>query len=255
MADKVRTRVSHDGAVLRIALAAPPGNVIDSLMIRELGEVLASEAARPGLKALVLEGEGRHFSFGASVEEHAPERVREMLPAFHRLFALLAERSLPSYAIVRGRCLGGGLELAAYAMWIAASPEASLGQPEVKLGVFAPAGSLVLPRRVGEAAAAELLTTGRTLTAAEALVLGLIDAVAADPEKAVLEHIERHLLGLSAAALRFATRAARRGLHQEIASELPGLEALYLEELMASHDAREGIAAFLAKRPAAWRDA
>jgi cyclohexa-1,5-dienecarbonyl-CoA hydratase len=255
MPDKVATRLTHDGAVLWIVLDAPRANIVDSVMMAGLAEVLSGEARQPGIKALVLQGQGSDFSFGASVEEHTPDKVQGMLAAFHGLFHKLAELSLPTLAVVRGRCLGGGLEVASYASWIAASPDAVLGQPEIRLGVFAPAGSVLLPFRVGAAKADQLLHSGRTVKADEALELGLVDVVEEDPEKAASDYLEANILPLSGAALRYATRASRRALHRAIAEDLPAVEALYLNELMKTHDAVEGIQSFLDKRKPEWKNA
>ena len=227
---KVLTRVTHDGAVLRVVLNAPKGNILDAAMMRELTEVLVGPAKDTNLKALVLEGAGPNFSFGASVEEHAPNNVRTMLLSFHELFRKLASL-------------------------LFASEDAQLGQPEIRLGVIAPMASLVLPMRVGQRAAERLLISGETIDARKALALGLVDAVSADPEKDALGFIETNLLPSSASSLRFATRAARRPINAALERDLPALESLYLEELMQTHDAVEGIEAFMHKRPAKWRNA
>jgi cyclohexa-1,5-dienecarbonyl-CoA hydratase len=247
--------VTHDGAVLRVILNAPKGNILNDAMMRELTEVLVGPAKDAGLKALIIEGAGPNFSFGASVEEHAPKNVRAMLLSFHELFRKLASLALPTVAVVRGRCLGGGLELASFASLLFASEDAQLGQPEIRLGVIAPMASLVLPMRVGQRAAERLLISGETIDARRALALGLVDAVSADPEKDAFNFIETNLLPSSASSLRFATRAARRPINAALERDLPALESLYLEELMQTHDAVEGIEAFLHKRPAKWRNA
>ncbi|MEZ5990207.1 MAG: enoyl-CoA hydratase-related protein [Planctomycetota bacterium] len=258
--DPVRVEPVLDGACWRVVLDAPKGNVLDSAMIRALTRVAEQADAclhhecRP-LRALLFTGEGRHFSFGASVEEHRPAEVGDMLPAFHALFRTLLDSRLFLLAAVRGQCLGGGLELAAFCHRLYASPDARLGQPEIRLGVFAPIGSLVLPPRVGRARAAELCLTGRVLAAEEALAWGLVDEVAEDPEAAALRFVEERLVPLSAAALRFAVAGLDAGYAVRFREDLARAEKLYLEGLMATHDAAEGIESFLAKREPAWRHA
>lgn len=207
----IRVEPLLDGALWKLVLSAPKANVLDSAMIGELTEAFARAGAVPDLKAVCIEGEGSHFSFGASVEEHRPEQVGAMLDRFHGLFEAMHESGLPVLAAVRGQCLGGGLELAAFCQRVFAAPDAMLGQPEIVLGVFAPVASVILPGRVGRGHADDLLLSGRVLPAGEALKLGLVDEVAADPTERAIEWAEHHLLPRSAASLRCATRAARQG--------------------------------------------
>jgi cyclohexa-1,5-dienecarbonyl-CoA hydratase len=155
---------------------------------------------------------------------------------------------------VRGQCLGGGLEVAAAGHLIFAAPGAMLGQPEIKLAVFAPAASCLLPERIGQAQAEDLLYSGRSITADEALRIGLVTAVAEDPDQAALDYFDQHLASVSASTLRFAVRAARGDAMQRIRAKIEFVEKMYLEELMATHDAVEGLTAFIAKRPAQWQD-
>ncbi|MCB1546007.1 MAG: cyclohexa-1,5-dienecarbonyl-CoA hydratase, partial [Rhodoblastus sp.] len=133
--------------------------------------------------------------------------------------------------------------------------DAKLGQPEIQIGVFAPAASCLLPERVGLAAAEDLLLSGRSIGTDEALRIGLVTAVADDPEAAALAYFDKHLAPKSAAALRHATRAAREGVVDRVARKLAAIEKLYLDDLMATSDAVEGLTAFIEKRPARWKDA
>ena len=253
---KVYCRQAFDGALLWVTLDAPPGNVLDAEMIASLRRVVAEARQLPRLRLLAFVGAGKHFSYGASVEEHRPEQVREMLGAFHALFRDLIDADLPTAACVRGRCLGGGLELAAFCDRVVVEAGAALGQPEIKLGVFAPVGSLVLPWRCG-AAGGELLLTGRTVDAEEAGALRLADQVcgAGEGVQAIERWTQEHLLPLSPSSLRLARRAARLEIHHRLRDGLAEVERLYLDDLMTTPDAREGIAAFLAKRPPIWSGA
>jgi cyclohexa-1,5-dienecarbonyl-CoA hydratase len=161
---------------------------------------------------------------------------------------------VPTLAAVRGQCLGGGLELASFCHRIFAAPDAKLGQPEIVLGVFAPVASLVLPERIGRANAEDLCLTGRIVDASEAKEMGLVDVVTEKPEDAALEYARKHFLPRSASSLRYAVRALRLPLSRRLEEELARLERLYLEELMGTEDAVEGIQAFLEKRPPEWRN-
>ena len=175
-----------------------------------------------------------------------------MLSGFHRLILRVLGSPVPVLMAVRGQCLGGGLELVSAGHLLFASPDARLGQPEIQIGVFAPAASCLLPERIGLAAAEDMLISGRSVTAEEAFRMGLITEVAADPEAAALDYFDKHLTPKSASSLRFAVRAARGELVQRVTARLAEVERLYLNELMSTRDAVEGLEAFLAKRPAQW---
>jgi cyclohexa-1,5-dienecarbonyl-CoA hydratase len=253
--DRLRVEVLEDGAVARVILGGSKGNIIDEAMSTALAAVFRDTAAARDRKALILEGDGAHFSYGASVEEHLPQRVAAMLRAFHGLFAALLDGAVPTLAAVRGRCLGGGLEVAAFCHRVFASPDAVLGQPEIVLGVFAPVASTFLRERVGRGAAEDLCLSGRVLPAAEALRLGLVDVIADDPFQAALGYARDHLLPRSASSLRHAVRAVRHDLAARFGADIAAQERLYLDELMKTTDAAEGIRAFLEKRPPRWSNA
>lgn len=245
--ERARAALLEGGQLLRLTLSAPKGNILDAAMIEALSGALARHDT-PRLKAIVIEGEGAHFSFGASVPEHEKSRAPAMLATFHRLFRQLLRMGVPTLAAVRGQCKGGGLELSAFCTWVFASPDASLGQPEIKLGVFAPLASVLLPWRIGGGHALDLCVSGRSVSAAEARAMGLVHTVCADPAEAAIAFAQEHLLPSSASSLRFAERAARHGLARLLDDTLPAIERLYVEELMATADANEGIQAFLEKR-------
>ena len=248
----VRCERALDGAVLRLVLDAGKGNVVDRALCEALAAAAASARAEPRLAAVVLDHEGPHFSYGASVPEHAPGEVARMLPVLHGAARALLALDVPLLAAVRGLCLGGGLELALLADRVVCHPSARFGQPEAQLGVFAPIGSALLPRLIGPRAAADLLLSGRTIEASEARALGLVAEIAEDPREATLAWAREHLVPKSARALRFVTAAARRAWREPFLADLAALERAYLGELMATRDAQEGIAAFLEKRPPRW---
>ena len=252
---KIDTERLDNDAIWRVSLNSPKGNVLDAEMTAELTELFLAASDEPRLKAILLTGEGPHFCFGASVEEHRPDQVAGMLAGFHALFYAISAAGVPVIASVRGCCLGGGLELAAFCHRIFAHPESSFGQPEIKLGVFAPVASVILADRVGRGAADDLLLTGRVTKAKEAFDMGLIDELADDPEAAAEEWVRQHFLPLSASSLRFATRAARHEFNRRFERDIEELEHAYLDRLMNTNDACEGIAAFLEKRKPNWSDA
>jgi cyclohexa-1,5-dienecarbonyl-CoA hydratase len=248
-----RSWVERDGALLRLRLSRPKANLIDAAMIAALRESFASHGADSQLRAVLLDAEGPHFSFGASVEEHLPDRCAAMLSSLHELLLAMLEFPAPILVAVRGQCLGGGLEVALAGSLTFAAPDAQLGQPEMKLGVFAPAASCLLRYRVNQPAAEDLLLSGRSVNAEEAKAMGLVHCLAADPEAEAIAYFDHHLATKSAAALACALAAVRRPQIDDVRRRLAELERLYLDRLMRTHDANEGLAAFLAKRPPRWK--
>lgn len=242
-------------AIWRVAIGGSKGNVLDGVLMDALTALFHDAAGTPALKAICLEGQGPHFSFGASVQEHVPPHVGPMLARFHGMLLAMLDSAVPVLAAVRGQCLGGGLELVSLCHRVFAATDARLGQPEIVLGVFAPIASIVLADRVGRGAAEDLCLTGRPVTATEALAMRLVDEVTGgDPAEAAIAWARAHLLPKSAASLRYAVQAVRASLRERLAVELPGMERLYLEGLMATADATEGLTAFLERRSPRWRD-
>jgi cyclohexa-1,5-dienecarbonyl-CoA hydratase len=217
-------------------------------------EELAALAADPGLRVLVLRAEGKHFSAGASVEEHLPPEHERMIPEFMDTVRALHHFPLPVVAAVRGRCLGGGFELATCADLLIAGEGAVLGVPEIVLGVLPPAACAFLPRMVAPGPAAALLFTGDPLDAGAALDVGLVREVVPDDQvearaRAVAGRIARHS-GASLRATKKALRAAAPGLDEA----LDRAARIYQEELMQTADAVEGLKAFVEKRSPEWSD-
>jgi cyclohexa-1,5-dienecarbonyl-CoA hydratase len=251
-ASPLRVWLERDGALLRLRLARPKANVIDAAMIAALGKALEAHRGNPGLLGALIDHEGPHFSFGASVEEHLPEHCEAMLKSFHALLGAMLDWPKPILVSAKGQCLGGGLELAMAGHLLFVSPDASLGQPEIKLGVFAPAASVLLPLRIGQGHAEDLLYSGRAVGGATAAAWGLANGLGEDPTSLALEFFEKNLLDKSAAALACAVRAAREPFADIARARLNDVEALYLEKLMATRDANEGLRAFIDKRRPRW---
>ena len=240
----------RDG-VCELHIDAPPGNVID----RDLCLALAAAVREhgPASKAILFTAAGKHFSYGASVPQHVAGEVETFLPAFHDLFFALVECGLPTIAAVRGLCLGGAFELAAFASYLVAERGAKFAVPEITLGVFPPVACAVLPWRLGGARADEMILGGGTKRAEDGIAHRVCEP--GELEAATGEYLDEFIRPRSAAVLRVAVRTARAPLHDAITVRLRELERIYLEELMALPDAREGIHAFLEKREPAWAEA
>jgi cyclohexa-1,5-dienecarbonyl-CoA hydratase len=233
MSEPLKVWLDREGRLLRLRLARPKANIVDAAMIGALAAAFDKHRADDGLTGALLDADGPNFSFGASVEEHLPQNCAAMLAALHGLIVKMLEWPAPILVAVQGQCLGGGLEVALAASRIFAAPDARLGQPEMKLAVFAPAASCLLPYRVSQQASEDLLFSGRALTAAEGQAAGLVAEIA---------------------ELGYALRAARGAMLPDVKRRLAEVEKLYLEGLMKTHDANEGLAAFLEKRAPKWQN-
>ena len=242
----------RDGRLLRLRLNRPKANIVDAEMIAALDAAFAGLEENRDAQAVLLDHAGPHFSFGASVEEHLPGQCAGMLRSLHALIKMMLGAPVPILVAVKGQCLGGGLEVAMAGHMIFAAPDAMLGQPEIKLAVFAPAASCLLPRLVARQHAEDLLYSGRSITGERAAEIGLVLQVAPDPESAALAYFDDHLAGLSASTLGFAIVAARGKFRDEVSADLDRVETLYLEGLMNTRDAVEGLEAFIGKRAARW---
>jgi cyclohexa-1,5-dienecarbonyl-CoA hydratase len=248
-------RVVEDVDVVRITLARPPLNILNLQMLGELSAALEVAAQRPALKAVVLAAEGDTFCGGVAVEDRLGDRARPTLEAFVAVFQALRALECPTVAAVQGAALGGGAELATSCDVVIAEQGATLGQREIRAGIFAPIALLHYPLRVGPARALRLLLTGEILDAAAAHRIGLVDRLA--PSGTLAEVLEAEVAGfqaLSAVALRLTKRALRETVGRPFDEGLAVLEELYHHSLMTTADAEEGLRAFADKRKPVWRD-
>jgi cyclohexa-1,5-dienecarbonyl-CoA hydratase len=256
----IRESTEHDGAMLRLTVAAGKGNVFTAGVMNELNgrlETAANAAAEGSLRMVLIDADGPHFSYGASVPEHTSDKVGDMLPVLRRLVLRIARFPVPVSAAVQGMCLGGAFEAVMPCHFIFAADSARFGVPEVRLGVFPPVAAALLPRRTSQVLAENMMLSGREYTAAELVPSGLIHAV--HPEGELRERVDawfcETLLGYSAAGLREAVRASRATMLSGLEAELSAREQDYLQRLMKTHDAEEGIRAFMERRKPEWRHA
>ena len=245
-----------DDRAARITFARPPLNILNIAMLREVNEALNQCAHQRELAAIVFDAapDCNAFSAGVAVEEHVEETIFQMLDSFHGVFRNLEQIARPTIAIVDGSALGGGCELVAACDIVIASERARFGQPEIKLGVFPPVAAVLLPRVIGDKRARELILTGELIEAPEAARLGLVNYLLPGNE---LEQKTSDLLSrfrnLSVAALAFTKEAIDLGRGRSLDLALKEVEDLYLNELMKTYDASEGIKAFTEKRKPEWR--
>lgn len=241
-----------EGRVGWIVLNRPPLNILNIATMRELGAAVDELAAKSDI--LVFQGAGtKGFSAGADVGDHTPERVADMLKAFHGVFRRLWAADCLTIAAVHGWCLGGGCELAMSCDFVVATESAVFGQPEIKLGAVPPVAMVLLPRLAGPRAAWDMILTGRNVPATEAKELGIVTRLI--PEEALEEEVTdfvSELQALSPAVLRLTREVLRGRMGLDLPAALDAVESFYLERLIHTHDAVEGIRAFLEKRAPAW---
>jgi cyclohexa-1,5-dienecarbonyl-CoA hydratase len=237
--------------VARVTLQNPPLNVIDVRMMEELRAALEQIEVRPEISAIVFAGSERAFSSGVEIAEHTADKIRSTLAAFHSVIRSVVASKKLTIASVRRHCLGGGAELALVCDLAFASPDSIWGFPEIKLACYPPVAAVALSAIVGQKLAAEMVLTGRTLSGQEALAAGLVNGVAGDPETLVEECTHR-VAQLSPSALAVAKKAfyAWDAIHFD--KGLARAEQVYLDELMKTTDAQEGIAAHLQRRRPVW---
>ena len=248
-----KLQLSADANAYRLTLDDPPLHILDIDMLREMRDALAQIKSDKNCLIITSSGE-KAFSAGASVQDHLGDRVVTMLQLFHECFRILARLDLVTVACVRGAALGGGCELALAADFVLASDRARFGQPEINLGVFPPVAAYQLSRQVPPRRGLELLLGGDPIDAAAAERLGLVNAVFPVAEfDAKCEEWLQRIYKQSASSLRFAKKAFRLAQAEDFDQRLASVERLYLEELMKSDDANEGLNAFVEKRKPVWR--
>jgi cyclohexa-1,5-dienecarbonyl-CoA hydratase len=249
-----RVSVKFEPPLAHLTLTNPALNVIDIFMMEELASSLVQIESRPAISTIVIRGAGKCFSAGVDVAAHTPNTVAEMLGKFHVVIRALVSSKKVTVAAVHGDCLGGGAELAMVCDLVYSTNDALWGFPEIQLGCFPPVAVTALPSLVSPKRAAELILLGKTISGAEAEEIGLTTQSASENEldSMVGQTLER-LRVLSPAALALTKKAVYAWDAIHFDKGLARAERIYLEELMKTADAQEGIRAFLEKRQPQWK--
>lgn len=238
-----------------LTLNRPPVNILNIAMMEEINEVLTSWQGNKDLKAVLFNAKGKCFSAGVDVGEHMGDLAPKMIEVFHGMFRLMDRLSIPTIASVYGSCLGGGCELAVFCDLVISSDDSKYGQPEIQVGVFPPIAAQLMPRIIGRKAAMELILSGKIISAQEALDMGLINTVVGKDElETATRDFVKPYLKMSAEVLRKTKKAIMAGLLDDLGPSLKVIEAIYLDELMKTADAQEGLKAFLEKRKPEWKN-
>jgi cyclohexa-1,5-dienecarbonyl-CoA hydratase len=251
--DTTRIEIEVTVPIARVKLIDAPLNVIDLRMAHALHEALIELEAKNDISVILFGGDARAFSAGVDIKAHLPEQIHEMLTGFHAVIRAIVTSRKVTIAVVRGACLGGGAELAAVCDMVYTARDANWGFPEIKLGCYPPVATVALAPLIGQKRAAELILTGRQFSGDEAAAMGLANrAVTAEELESVVDLTLTELRQLSPVTLAHAKKAiyAWDAIHFD--KGLARAERIYLEELLSTYDAREGIMAFLEKRVPKW---
>jgi len=244
-----------DDGLGTITLNRPPVNILNIEMMNEINDTLKDWIDNRDLKVVLFNANGKCFSAGVDVAEHMGDLVPEMIESFHGMFRLMDRLGSVTVSSVYGSCLGGGCELAVFCDLVIADDTAKFGQPEIQVGVLPPIAAQIMPRIIGRKAAMDLILSGRIVSAQEAMGMGLINKVVAkdDLPKETQEFVKPYL-SLSAEVLRVTKKTIKAGLRDDLEPSLKIIEDIYLNELMRTADAQEGLKAFLEKRSPEWKN-
>ena len=238
-----------------ITLNRPPVNILNIAMMQEINHCLESLQGEKDLKVVLFNAKGKCFSAGVDVGEHMGDLAPKMIGAFHRIFRLMDRLGAITVASVFSSCLGGGCELAVFCDLAIAAENSKIGQPEIQVGVFPPIAAYIMPRIMGRKDALDLILSGRIISALEARQMGLLNKVVPDGElEAETDLFIKPYLKLSAEVLRKTKKAVTAGLRDDLEPALGAIEKIYLDELMKTADAQEGLKAFLEKRKPVWEN-
>jgi cyclohexa-1,5-dienecarbonyl-CoA hydratase len=247
--------VEEKDMIGRITFNRPPLNILNIKMMQEINNALM-DFQKQKLKVLILNANGKAFSAGVDISDHTKEKVNKMIQVFHSIFTNLSKIRAPTIALVKGAALGGGCEVATFCDIVIASEKSKFGQPEIKVGVFPPVAAAIFPKLMWSKKALELIITGETISATEAKDLGLVNHILpvetfeSEAEKFIAEKLASN----SAVVLQLTKRAFIEGATQNYAESIKKIEGIYLNELMKTNDANEGLSAFLEKRQPIWKN-
>ena len=238
-----------------VTLNRPPVNILNIAMMEEINHCLESWQGKKDLKVVLFNAKGKCFSAGVDVGEHMGDLAPKMIEAFHKMFRLMDRLGVITVSSVFSSCLGGGCELAVFSDLVIAAENSKIGQPEIQVGVFPPIAAYIMPRIIGRKEALELILSGKIVSAAEAKGMGLINKVVSEEDlEAETNLFLKPYLKLSAEVLRKTKKAIIAGLRDDFEPALRMIEDIYLQELMHTADAQEGLKAFLEKRKPVWKN-
>ena len=230
-------------------------NILTIEMMQQINKALDDFLDDESLKAVIFEHYGKAFSAGVDIGDHMGDKASKMIKEFHGIFRRLIKLKCPTIASVKGAALGGGCEIAIFCDMVISSDKAKFGQPEIKVGVFPPIAILAFPEIIGNKKAFELIMLGETIDAKEAYRLGISNQIfpIETYDQEFIKFIES-FNGLSSIVLQYTNKAFKKALGIDFEAKIDDIEEFYLKELMSTHDANEGLQAFLEKRSPNWQN-
>jgi cyclohexa-1,5-dienecarbonyl-CoA hydratase len=245
---------SVDG-VAKITINRPPLNVLNIETLAEIVAALENIQKDDTVSMVVITGAGeRAFSAGVDVKDHFADKIAGTLELFHKVFHLLIDVQKPTIAVVNGFAFGGGCELAMACDIVIASEKAQFGQQEISVGAIPTVATALLPRIVGRKKAFELMFTGNTINAEEAQKIGLVNMVVpADKLEEKTNELIAKLKEKSPIVLKLLRKSVYEGFDMEFRKALENVTNIYLNQLIKTEDAEEGLKAFLEKRKPQWK--
>lgn len=251
-------RWDASGSVAHLTMNRPKQNLMNIDMLREMTTAIDSLNRRDDVRLVLLDAapecEG-YFSAGVGAEGYTTQMVFQVMEAFHSVFRAMIEISKPVVAVVDGIASAGGCELAAFCDLVIATERARFVQPEIKLGVFPPLGAVVYPRMLGPKRAMELLLTGESLNAQQALQIGLVNR--AIPRTALAETLDalvKRIAEQSGPVLSLMKRVVFEGTWRPFDDALKKSQDIYLNQLFELEDSQEGLRALIEKRKPVWKN-
>jgi enoyl-CoA hydratase/carnithine racemase len=245
-------RWDASGTVAQLTMARPKHNVFNIEMLKEMTRAVESLNVRDEVRLIVLDSapecEG-YFSAGVEAIGYKADMVFQMMDAFHTFLLAMAQVGKPVLAVVDGVANGAGCDL------VIASENARFLQPEIKLGVFPPMAAVVYPRVIGPKRAMELLLTGETISAQQALATGLINRVV--PQAALKEAVDalvKRIADQSGPVLSMMKQVIFEGTWRPFEEALKRSQDIYLNQLFELEDSQEGLRALAEKRKPIWKN-
>ena len=251
-------RWDDSGTAAHLTMCRPKQNVMNIEMLQEMAWVIDSLSSREEVRLIVLDSASEcegYFSMGVGPEGYTSQMVFQMMDAFHNVFRAMNEVSKPVLAVVDGVASGAGAELAAFCDIVIATEDAQFRQPEIKLGVFPPLGSVLYPRLVGPRRAMELLLTGDPISAQQAFMMGLVNHVV--PRAVLRERVgalAKRISSQSGPVLKLLRQVVFEGTWRPLSEALKNAQDIYLNQLFELQDSREGLQALIEKRRPVWKD-